>query len=77
MVLQRSANRFLRQFATNYAVKDEWGLIGKKFNNLAMARKFARRMSFDQRGVTFSVWSGKGFTVSLGIRYKSGNRRGR
>ncbi len=78
MVIPRAANRFLKTFGSAYAVKDSFGIIGAKFNNLASARAFARRMSFSQRGVTFSIWSGKGFTVSVGIRYKSGRgRRGR
>ncbi len=77
MVLQRSANRFIRNFQSGYAVKDNWGVIGAKVNNLSVATRLARRFSLNQRGVTFSVWSGKGFTVSVGVRFKGGSRRGR
>lgn len=77
MVIQRSANRFLKAFDTAYAVKDQWGTIGKKFNNLGSARQWARRISLNNRGITFSIWSGKGFTVSLGIKFRRGRRHGR
>lgn len=76
MVLQRSANRFLKSFGSAYAVRDSYGLIGKKFNSLGMARAFARRASLSQRGIKFTIWSGKGFTVSVGISFRNG-RRGR
>ncbi len=73
MVIQRSANRFLRAFDSAYAIKDPWGVIGKKFNNLASAKKWGLRMSA-REGFTLSIWSGKGFTVSLGIKYRGGRR---
>lgn len=80
----RIANRYLKQyrelgkaFGSAYAVKDAFGLIGQKFNNIASARAFAKRMSLMHNGVTFSIWSGRGFTVSLGIRFKSGRASGR
>lgn len=70
------AEQFRRQFRTAYAVKDQWGNIGKKFNNLAAAMKWAR-INASREGITLSIWSGKGFTVSLGIRFNRGSRRGR
>ncbi len=70
MVIQRSANRFLKIFGTAFAVKDQWGNVAKRFNSLAAARMWASRASARHDGITFSIWSGKGFTVSLGIRYK-------
>lgn len=76
MTLQRSANRFLKSFGSAYAVKDAHGIIGKRFNSLGMARAFARRLSLTRRGGRFTIWSGRGFTVSVGISFKDG-RRGR
>lgn len=66
---------WVRMFGSNYAVKDAYGLIGKKFNNLAAARAFAKRISLQKRGISFSIWSGKGFTVKIGFNYNSGKRR--
>lgn len=73
MVIQRSANRFLKAFDNVYAIKDPWGHIGKKFNNLPAAKKWALRWS-RREGFTLSIWSGKGFTVSVGIKYRDGRR---
>lgn len=78
MVIQRSANRFLKAFRSAYAVKDAHGIVGQKFNNLASAKAFARRISLSNRmrDIKFRIWSGRGFTVSVGISYRNG-RRGR
>lgn len=72
----RFANRNLkRHFSTLYAVKDYQGLVGGKFNNLFSARAFARKMSLQHNGISFSVWSGHGFTVKVGLSFRDGNRR--
>lgn len=78
MVLQRSANRFLKSFGSAYAVRDAHGLIGKKFNSLGAARAFARRISLSRRmdNIKFTIWGGRGFSLYVGISYKNG-RRGR
>lgn len=75
-------NRYIRQirdlkkaFGVAFVVKDQWGNVVQKFNNLTSARNYAKRISLSDRGITFSVWSGKGFTVSVGIRYRAGGRR--
>lgn len=83
MTLFRAANRYLKNywdvskvFGVAFAVKDAHGLIGAKFNSLGAARAWAKRISLNNRGVKLRIWSGRGFTVSVGISYRDG-RRGR
>lgn len=65
-----------KHFSTQFAIKDQWGEIAKRTNNSSVARTIAKRLSLKHRGITFSVWSGKGFTLKLNLTY-TGGRRGR
>lgn len=69
------ASRLRNRFGTAFAVKDANGVLGQKFNNVRAASEFARRISLRHDGLTFSVWRGRGFTVSVGIKFRDGRRR--
>lgn len=76
----RFANRIIAKYLrTAYAVKDNWGVIGWRGNSLTIAKRMLKRarLTPGNRGATFSIWTGKGFTVKLDFRYTGGSRRGR
>lgn len=74
--IPRIGNRIIESLSKVYVVKDSQGSIVARYMNLTSARKYARSISLVRDGITFSIWSGRGFTVSLGIRYRGGRGSG-
>lgn len=74
MVIQRSANRFLKSFGSAYAVRSSRGTLHGRFNSVGAARQLAKRLSLSRRGMRFTIWSGRGFSVSVGISFRNGRR---
>ncbi len=72
----RQSNRLIRAARGAYAVRDPNFVLAQKFNSLGAARQWAKRVSFNNNGVKLRIFSGPGFSVSVGISFRNG-RRGR